>query len=134
MDNAVSKSMVDNKSETGPVLRLFEVKVRNGHARALLQKFSTTSADVVRNEPGNQGYFFGQGMLTDVGQLVFASLWKDLNAVKRRFGEDWQASFLPEGYEGMIEEHSIRHIDLSDGWFVGEDVSHGLDRDKCGSN
>ena len=121
--------MTNEKPGTGPVMRLFEVKVRDGHAEALLQKFSTTSADVVRDEPGNQGYFFGQNMFTDEGRLVFASLWKDMNAVKRRFGEDWQASFLPEGYEDMIEEHSIRHIDLSKGWFVGDDASCDLKRD-----
>ena len=126
--------MTDDISGTGPVMRLFEVKVRDGYAEALLKKFSTTSANVVRNEPGNQGYFFGQGMLTDADRLVFASFWNDLNAVKRRFGEDWQASFLPEGYEDMIEEHSIRHIDLSNGWFVGDDASRYLNRDVKGSN
>ena len=114
--------MTEDISGTGPVLRLFEVKARNGQAEALLQKFSTTSADVVRNQLGNRGYFFGQGMFNDAGRLVFASLWKDLNAIKQRFGEDWQASFLPEGYEDMIEEHSLRHIDLSGGWFVGDDL------------
>jgi quinol monooxygenase YgiN len=74
--------MTDNTPRDGPVLRLFEVKVREGHAEKLLQKFSTTSADVVCNEAGNCGYFFGRGIFTDAGQLVFASLWKDLDAIK----------------------------------------------------
>ena len=126
--------MIDNISGDGPILRLFEVKVRDGRAETLLQKFSTTSADVVRNEPGNCGYFFGRGIITDAGQLVFASLWKDLDAIKQRFGEDWQASFLPEGYEDMIEEHAIRHIDLSGGWFVADQVGREPSRDADGSN
>ena len=88
--------------EITPHPRTLTVKVRDGRAETLLQKFSTASADVVRNEPGNCGYFFGRGIITDAGQLVFASLWKDLDAIKQRFGEDWQASFLPEGYEDMI--------------------------------
>ena len=74
MDDAEEKMVTDNTPGDGPVLRLFEVKVRDGHAEKLLRKFSTTSADVVRNEPGNCGYFFGRGMLTDAGRLVFASL------------------------------------------------------------
>jgi quinol monooxygenase YgiN len=102
----------------GPVLRLFQVKIKEGHEETLMEKFATTSADVVRNEPGNAGYFFGRGLASDEGYLVFASLWDDLEAVKRRFGETWQQSFLPEGYDNLIEEHSIRHIDLSSGWFV----------------
>ena len=112
--------MADGISGTGPVLRLFEVKVRDGHAEALLQKFSTTSADVVRDEPGNKGYFFGRGMLADGNRLIFASIWTDLEAIQQRFGEDWQTSFLPEGYEDIIAQHAIRHIDLGGNWFVDD--------------
>jgi hypothetical protein len=53
--------------------------------------------------------------------VVFASIWKDLDAVKERFGEDWQVSFLPAGYEDLIDECSVRHIDLSAGWHVQMD-------------
>ena len=112
--------MSDEKPGNGPIMRLFEVRIRAGYAEALMRKFATTSADVVRNEPGNAGYFFGQGVATDADKLVFASLWRDMDAIRQRFGDNWQKSFLPEGYEDMIEEHSIRHIDLSEGWFVGE--------------
>lgn len=110
--------MTANEQDDGPVLRLFQVRVREGSADLLLEKFATTSATVVRNEDGNQGYFFGRDMDGDDNTLVFASLWKDLASIKRRFGDDWQKSFLPEGYEDMIEEHAIRHIDLSGGWFI----------------
>ncbi|WP_421980215.1 antibiotic biosynthesis monooxygenase [Roseibium sp.] len=110
--------MSERISGKGPVLRLFQVRIRQGHAETLLEKFATTSADVVRHEPGNSGYFFGRGIASDEGYLVFASLWDDLDAVKRRFGDTWQQSFLPEGYEDLIEEHSIRHVDLSTGWAV----------------
>jgi len=110
--------MTANEQDEGPVLRLFQVTVREGCADLLLEKFATTSAAVVRNEDGNQGYFFGRDVGGEDNILVFASLWRDLASVKRRFGDDWQKSFLPEGYEDMIEQHSIRHIDLSGGWFV----------------
>ncbi|MEQ8968208.1 MAG: hypothetical protein RID91_20490 [Azospirillaceae bacterium] len=110
--------MDDVWHENGPLLRLFQVKMKNGYGDILLEKFATTSADVVRDEPGNEGYFFGKIISGDDGRLIFASLWKDLDAVKRRFGEDWQESYLPEGYEDLIEECSVRHFDLSNGWFV----------------
>jgi heme-degrading monooxygenase HmoA len=110
--------MDDKKPSQGPVMRLFQVKIKEGHAETLLRKFATTSADVVRDEPGNEGYFFGKGVALDNDRLIFASLWQDLDAVKRRFGDDWQESYLPEGYEDLIEECSICHINLSDGWFV----------------
>lgn len=103
---------------SGPILRLFQVQAKAGCAQDLISKFATTSADVVRNEPGNEGYFFGQGVAQDEDMVVFASLWRDMEAVKQRFGDDWQISYLPEGYDAMIEECSVRHIDLSSGWHV----------------
>lgn len=102
-------------------MRLFQVQAKAGCALELIEKFATTSADVVRGEPGNEGYFFGQGVASDEGFVVFASIWRDLDAVKQRFGEDWQGSFLPPGYEALIEECSVRHVDLGLGWYVDLD-------------
>jgi len=110
--------MQHNRTENGPVMRLFQVRAKKGCADELLSKFATTSANVVRQEPGNEGYFFGPGIAADEDVVVFASFWKDLDSVKKRFGEDWQSSFLPPGYENLIEECSVRHIDLSSGWHV----------------
>lgn len=100
------------------ILRLFEVTAKPGCAAALLAKFANTSADVVQNEPGNQGYFFGDEMSVDGERVIFASLWDDLAAVQQRFGERWQDSFLPDGYEDLIESCGIRHIRVGGGWFV----------------
>jgi quinol monooxygenase YgiN len=111
--------MIDDVPTSGPVLRLFQVRAKPGCAKDLIEKFAVTSAEVVRGEPGNLGYFFGRGMQVDEDHVVFASLWQDLEAVKARFGDAWQASFLPPGYEDLIETCSVHHIDLQDGWHVG---------------
>ncbi len=110
--------MSDIPNDQGPILRLFEVQAKPGCAEDLIQKFGTTSADVVRDEPGNAGYFFGRGIATDTNVVLFASIWTDLGAVKARFGDEWQQSFLPPGYEEMIVTCSVRHVDLSAGWHV----------------
>ena len=110
--------MQRDESDSGPIMRLFEARAKPGCADALLRKFATTSADVVLSEPGNQGYFFGQGLVRDDGVVVFASMWKDLDSVRARFGQDWQRSFLPAGYEDLIDECSVRHIDVGSGWHV----------------
>ena len=102
----------------GPVLRIFEVQVKDGCAADLLENFATTSADVVKGHPGHQGYFFGQCVQGDENMVMFVSVWDDLEAVKHRFGDDWQVSYLPEGYEDLIETCSIRHVDVSAGWHV----------------
>lgn len=100
----------------GPVLRLFEVECKPGCAQTLLDKFESTSADVVKGQPGNLGYFFGSSLSVSGDTVIFASLWSDLDAIKARFGDEWQESFLPPGYDTLIARHSIRHMDLTGGW------------------
>ena len=107
-------------ANTGRIMRLFQVQAKPGRTEQLLRKFETTSADVVRNEPGNQGYFFGRSADGADDIVIFASFWDNLDAVKRRFGDDWQSSFLPPGYEDLIEECSLCQIDLTAGWHVRE--------------
>ena len=106
----------------GPILRLFEVTAKAGCAAELLDEFASTSAQVVRGEPGNMGYFFGKESSASDESIIFASVWKDLDAIKLRFGDEWRDSFLPEGYGALIESCSVRHIDLSDGWHVNKHV------------
>lgn len=100
-------------------MRMFQVHAKEGYAQELIEKFATTSSKVVQGEPGNEGYFFGQGVASESDFVVFASIWRDMEAIKNRFGENWQDSFLPPGYEELIDECSVRHIDLSSGWHVG---------------
>ena len=110
--------MQRERPERGPILRLFEVKAKAGCVEELLARFATTSAQVVQGEPGNEGYFFGREITAEAETVLFASVWRDLDAVKARFGDDWASSFMPEGYAALIETCSVRHVDLSDGWHL----------------
>lgn len=102
----------------GPILRLFQVQAKPGCAGDLLEKFRITSAAVVDGHPGNQGYFFGRGLGADDNMVIFVSVWADIDAVKKRFGEQWQNSYLPEGYEDLIASCSLHHINASEGWYA----------------
>ena len=102
----------------GPLLRIFEVRTKDGCAETLLENFSTTSAGVVQGHPGNHGYFFGRCVQGAENTVMFVSVWKDLDAIKTRFGADWQTSYMPEGYEDLIEDCHVRHFDMAEGWNV----------------
>ena len=107
-------------SVEGPVLRVFEVRTKPNCASDLLQKFATTSAQVVSGEPGNRGYFFGRCIEGDGNVVLFVSVWKNLAAIQARFGHDWQASYMPDGYADFIEDCSVRHFVLGGGWHVAD--------------
>ncbi|GAB5498402.1 MAG: hypothetical protein PsegKO_07130 [Pseudohongiellaceae bacterium] len=94
------------------ILRVFDVRAKTGKAEVLKQKLSDTSVSVVEGKPGNLGYFFGENIASNENDLVFISVWKDLESIKSHFGKDWEKSFLPEGYEAIIESCSIKHIKI----------------------
>ena len=102
----------------GCILRVFEARAKEGRVEELAHKLSTTSVGVVQGSPGNDGYFFGRGVAKDKDVVLFVSVWRDLGAVKERFGGEWESSFLPEGYSDLIAECSVRHYDLANGWHV----------------
>ena len=94
------------------ILRIFEVRAKPGKAETLKQKLSDTSVSVVNGKPGNLGYFFGANLSSDGDDLVFISVWKNMEAIISLFGEEWAESYLPEGYEELIESCSIKHIEF----------------------
>ena len=110
--------MNDASINSGPILRVFQVQAKPGRASELVAKFGTTSAEVVQGRDGNLGYFFGHGVGSDEDYVVFTSVLRDLEAVQARFGDTWRESFLPPGYEDLIEECSVRHVDVGKGWHV----------------
>ena len=94
------------------ILRIFEVRAKPGNAELLKQKLSDTSVTVVDGKPGNLGYFYGQNISSDENDFMFISVWKDLESIKSLFGKEWNESFLPEGYDEIIESCSIKHIEF----------------------
>ena len=58
----------------------------------------------------------GQGIAVDEDTALFASYWASLDAIKHRFGDEWQEPFLPDGYEDLIEDCSVQHFNIGEGW------------------
>ena len=92
------------------ILRVFDVRAKPGKAGLLKQKLSDTSVSVVKGKPGNLGYLFGENISSDGNDLVFISVWDSLESIKSHFGEAWERSYLPEGYDEIIESCSVKHI------------------------
>ncbi len=93
-------------------MRVFEVRAKPGCADELSTKLGHTSISVVQDKPGNLGYFFGKKTPSGDHDFVFVSIWKNLESVQTLFGADWEKSFLPPGYNEIIEECSIKHFNF----------------------
>lgn len=100
----------------GSVLRMSEARAKPGCVESLVEKFATTSVKVVLNQPGNQGHFLRKHIAAEGDVLVFVSVWKDMDAIKTLFGEDWESSYLPPGCSDLIEDCSVKHVALETDW------------------
>ena len=94
------------------VLRVFEARAKPGKAQELREKFAVTSVAVVDGKPGNLGHLAGTNVSTGDHDLVFISVWDNLESIKTVCGEAWQSSFLPEGYDALIESCRVYHLDV----------------------
>jgi hypothetical protein len=43
-------------------------------------------------------------------EVVFESIWQDLDSIKAAFGDAWQQSYLPKGYASLMATYSVHHF------------------------
>lgn len=96
-----------------PLLRIFKARAKPGCEAALAAKLATTSAQLVRDQPGLLSFLAG-GPANDTDRtFVFATIWRDADALTAFFGQEWRVSLLPPGYAELIEVCSIEHYHLT---------------------
>ena len=97
-----------------PIMRVFRARARQGCEGALAERLSTSSVQVVKGQPGFLGYLVAGPANDNQREFLFASIWRDAEAIKSRFGEEWRSSLLPPGYAELIEECSVAHYQLTE--------------------
>ena len=80
----------------------------------LLQRFHSSSAALANGKVGCLKYRILEPVDASAPEVVFESIWRDLDAVKLAFGDAWQQSHLPEGYSALITAYSVHHFLVSE--------------------
>lgn len=96
-----------------PVLRVFQARAKPGCEQALAGKLATSSVAVVQGQSGNLGHLAGLPATAGGRDFIFCSIWRDADALIARFGSDWRSSYLPAGYDELIETCSVQHYSIS---------------------
>jgi len=97
-----------------PIARVFRATAAPGCRDELLQRFHSSSAALVNSKPGCLGYRILEPVDPAAPDVVFESIWRDLDAVKAAFGDTWQESYLPEGYAALLSACSVHHFLVSE--------------------
>jgi quinol monooxygenase YgiN len=96
------------------IARVFRATAAPGCRDELLRRFHSSSAALVDGKAGCLGYRILEPVETAAHEVVFESLWQDLDAVKAAFGDAWQQSYLPEGYAALITACSVHHFRVTE--------------------
>ena len=101
-------------SDARPIARVFRATAAPGCRDELLRRFRSSSSALVSSKAGCLGYRILEPVDPSASELVFESIWRDLDAVKAAFGEAWQQSHLPEGYAALLTADSVQHFLVSE--------------------
>ena len=101
------------RNSSRPIARVFRATAAPGCRDELLQRFHSSSAALVNSKVGCLKYRILEPVDASAPEVVFESIWRDLDAVKVAFGDAWQQSHLPEGYSALMTAYSVHHFSLA---------------------
>jgi quinol monooxygenase YgiN len=97
-----------------PIARVFRATAAPGCRDELLRKFHSSSAALVNSKTGCLKYRILEPVDASASEVVFESVWRNLDAVKEAFGDAWQQSYLPESYSALMTACSVHHFLVSE--------------------
>jgi quinol monooxygenase YgiN len=112
---ASSRSVMTARNSSRPIARVFRATAAPGCRDELLQRFHSSSAALVNSKTGCLKYRILEPVDASAPEVVFESIWRDLDSVKLAFGDAWQQSHLPEGYSALMTDYSVHHFLVSEG-------------------
>jgi quinol monooxygenase YgiN len=80
------------RNSSRPIARVFRATAAPGCRDEPLQRFHSSSAALVNSKVGCLKYRILEPVDALAPEVVFESIWRDLDAVKVAFGDAWQQS------------------------------------------
>jgi quinol monooxygenase YgiN len=102
------------RNSSRPIARVFRATAAPGCRDELLRRFHSSSATLVNSKAACLKYRILEPVDASAPEVVFESIWRDLDAVKVAFGDAWQQSHLPEGYSALMTAYSVHHFLVSE--------------------
>ena len=123
-----SRGIMTVRNSSRPIARVFRATAAPGCRDELLQRFHSSSATLVNSKAGCLKYRILEPVDASAPEVVFESIWRDLDAVKMAFGDAWQQSYLPEGYSALMTAHSVHHFLVSESSTTNSPLSFDITR------
>ena len=93
------------------ILRVFRAVVKPGKKDAAEQVVRDVSIPLVRSQRGMLSCYTGPGA-EGSDEFVMATVWSDLEALRRFVGDDWQKAVIPKEAADLFSSTALEHYDL----------------------
>lgn len=95
------------------IFRVFSARLKPGQRQAYERLCREKSAPHMRAQPGFLTYWLGAPRAERPDDLVFVSVWRDLESVKGFAGERWQEGSILPGEGDLLIAARVQHFDES---------------------
>ena len=101
-----------------PIIRVFRATIRPGMNSEFKDFFLNDAVSIVRAVDGclsvEVGLPFAHPDDEASREFHMTTIWRDLDAIKRFAGENWQEAYIAPEEAHMIESAEVHHFDQAD--------------------
>ena len=95
------------------IVRVFRARVQPGRAEEFREFFRSKALPLVRGQDGLVSAEVGWPLEPDADEFLMITVWRDVDALRRFAGEDWQeARILPEE-QPLLRETFVHHYEAA---------------------
>lgn len=96
------------------IVRVFRAVPRPGKASAVEQEACDVSIPLVQSQDGLIAFYAGRSF-DEPDEFVMITVWRDIDALCRFAGDDWQNPVIPNGAAELLSSTSVQHYELLGG-------------------
>lgn len=93
------------------IVRVFRVRVRDGHQDEWRRKVEQHSIPWMRQQDGCIAFYPGAPMGDASSEFSMMSIWKDVDSIRRAVGEDWRQAVLLADEADLVEWVEMHHYE-----------------------
>ena len=91
------------------IIRVFTARIREGRVSDFKRMVQEQSVPWLKGSDGMLGYFPGEPLSESSREFVMVTLWRDVEALKKFAGEQWETPVVTEDEAPIVEEMFARH-------------------------
>jgi quinol monooxygenase YgiN len=91
------------------IIRIFRSRVKAEFLESLDEGLTEVTVPLVKNQEGLVCYYIGSPTASNANEFLVLTVWKDLEALKKSSGADWEKPVIPQPMAAILEASFVHH-------------------------